>query len=96
MKTLDPGRFTLRKKSVPTSQKTGWVPRAGLDGCEETPQYETVETVWEKWVLFLMLRHPEKIPAPLMEIDPIHFVHNLTANPWLHHRLIDSRVTENR
>jgi hypothetical protein len=31
-----------------------------------------------------------------MEIDPNHFVHNLTANPWLHHRLIDSRVIENR
>jgi hypothetical protein len=60
MKTPDPGRFTLRKKSVPISQKTGWVPRAGLDGFEETPQYETVKTVWEKLVLFLMLRHPEK------------------------------------
>jgi hypothetical protein len=32
MKTLDPGRFTLREKSVPISQKTGWDPRAGLDG----------------------------------------------------------------
>jgi hypothetical protein len=70
MKTLDPGRFTLRKKSVPISQKTGWAARAGTDGFEETPQYEMAETVWEKWVLFFMLRNPEKRPTPLPEIDP--------------------------
>jgi hypothetical protein len=70
MKTLDPGCFTLRKISVPLSQKNGWAPRAGMDGFEETRQYEMVKTVWEKWVLFLMLWHPEKRPTPLLEIDP--------------------------
>jgi hypothetical protein len=70
MKTLDPGRFTLKKKSVPISQKIGWAPRAGLDGFEETPQYEMVKTIWENWVLFLMLRRPEKRPTPRLEIDP--------------------------
>jgi hypothetical protein len=94
--TSRPGRFNLVKKLVPIYQETGWAPRAGLDGFGETLQYEMMKRVWEKWVLFLILRHPQKHPTPLLEIDPTHFAHNLISDPWLHHTLIDPRVTANR
>jgi ureidoglycolate hydrolase len=41
-----------------------------MGGFGETPQYEMVKRVWEKWVLFLIQWHPQKHPTPLLEIDP--------------------------
>ena len=68
--TSCPGGFIMGKKSVPIQQETGWAPRAGLNGFGEPPQYEMVKTrAWEKWVLLLIIRHPEKHPTPLPEID---------------------------
>ena len=53
MKTLDLGRFTLRKKSVPISQKTGWFPSPVCVGADNLVQpgfdSQTVQPVADRY-----------------------------------------------
>jgi len=64
-----PAALPWGKSWYPFNRILAGSPRAGLDGFGETPMYEMVKRVWEKRVLFLMLRDPEKYPT-LREIDP--------------------------